>query len=211
MKTQFRFCSQINPNNWVSGCDPSFFTFLKGQSNEMLISTKRSRGFLKKSMVQRKEGSQFKPIILVGMVKHAYSQSTCWILEREISHIFMAHHFILLQLNPFDRRVDMKGWWFQMVIFPGPGWLTPFRGWGSLTMWFISKFVYIYIYIYIYVGMWDNHLIIIDYTYSKNLLKDLFQVFFNLLFWSIYNIYLIIYIYFLLDPSQNSADFRVLV
>ena len=25
----------------------------------------------------------------------------------------MAHHFILLRLNPFGLRVDRKGWWFE--------------------------------------------------------------------------------------------------
>ena len=28
--------------------------------------------------------------------------------------VYMAHHFILLQLNPFDLRgVDREGWWFE--------------------------------------------------------------------------------------------------
>ena len=31
-------------------------------------------------------------------------------------------------------------------------WLSPLRGWGSLTMAFTGKFVYIYIYIYIYIN-----------------------------------------------------------
>ena len=31
-----------------------------------------------------------------------------------VSHIlYMAHHFILLRLNPFDLRVDREGWWFE--------------------------------------------------------------------------------------------------
>ena len=25
----------------------------------------------------------------------------------------MAHHFILLPLNPFELRVDREGWWFE--------------------------------------------------------------------------------------------------
>ena len=40
----------------------------------------------------------------------------------------MAHHFILLRLNPFGLRVDGEGWWFVIVpnvlkTFPGPGYL----------------------------------------------------------------------------------------
>ena len=27
--------------------------------------------------------------------------------------IYMAHHFILLRLNPFGLRVDREGWWFE--------------------------------------------------------------------------------------------------
>ena len=30
-------------------------------------------------------------------------------------------------------------------------WLFPLRGWGSLTVRFLGKFVYIYMYIYIYI------------------------------------------------------------
>ena len=26
---------------------------------------------------------------------------------------YMAHHFILLRLNPFGLRVDREGWWFE--------------------------------------------------------------------------------------------------
>ena len=25
----------------------------------------------------------------------------------------MAHHFMLLRLNPFDLRIDREGWWFE--------------------------------------------------------------------------------------------------
>ena len=76
----------------------------------------------------------------------------------------MAHHFILLRFNPFGLRVDREGWWFERsmswlrVCLSAEGaknvswpWLSPLRGWGSLTMTFTSKFVYIYIYIYIYI------------------------------------------------------------
>ena len=27
--------------------------------------------------------------------------------------VFMAHHFILLRVNPFGLRVDSEGWWFE--------------------------------------------------------------------------------------------------
>ena len=64
----------------------------------------------------------------------------------------MAHHFILLRLNPFGLGVDREEWWFEHsmswllknVSWP---WLSPLPGWGSLTMAFTGKFVYMYIYI----------------------------------------------------------------
>ena len=68
----------------------------------------------------------------------------------------MAHHFILLRLSPFGLRVDREGWWFEHsvswlqvclstedaknVSWP---WLSPLRGWGSLTVAFTGKFEYI--------------------------------------------------------------------
>ena len=61
--------------------------------------------------------------------------------------VYMAHYFILLQLNLFYLRVDREGWWFEhsmsqlrssllaegakKVFLP---WLSPLQGWGSLTM-----------------------------------------------------------------------------
>ena len=66
----------------------------------------------------------------------------------------MAHHFILLQLNPFGLMVDREGWWFEhmswlRVCLSTEGaknvswpWLSPLRGWGSLTMTSTGKFVY---------------------------------------------------------------------
>ena len=76
--------------------------------------------------------------------------------------VYMAHHFIWLRLNPFDIRVDREGWWFEhsvselRVSLSAEGaknvswlWLSPLRGWSSLTMTFSGKFIYIYIYIYI--------------------------------------------------------------
>ena len=72
----------------------------------------------------------------------------------------MAHHFIFLRLNPFCLVVDGEGWWFERsmswlrVCLSAEGvknvswpWLSPLRGWGSLTMTFTGKFVYIYNYI----------------------------------------------------------------
>ena len=35
----------------------------------------------------------------------------------------MAHHCIMLRLNPFGLRVDREGWWFEHKTFPGPGYL----------------------------------------------------------------------------------------
>ena len=82
----------------------------------------------------------------------------------------MAHHFIILQLNPFDHRVYREGQLSEhsvsqlQVCFSAEGaknlswpWLTRLHGWGSLTMAFTDKCVcvcvcvYIYIYIYIYI------------------------------------------------------------
>ena len=30
--------------------------------------------------------------------------------------IYMAHHFIMLRLNPFGLRVDWEGWWFEHSV-----------------------------------------------------------------------------------------------
>ena len=67
----------------------------------------------------------------------------------------MAHHFILLRLNPFDLRVDRERWCFEPsllswrvclsaegaknVSWPG---LSPLQGWCSLTMTLTGKLVY---------------------------------------------------------------------
>ena len=61
--------------------------------------------------------------------------------------VYIAHHFILLRLNSSDLSVDREGWWFEhyvpwlRVFLPAEGgrnvswlWLSPLRGWGSLTM-----------------------------------------------------------------------------
>ena len=61
--------------------------------------------------------------------------------------VYMAHHFILLRLNPFSLRVDRLGWMYQhslselRVCLSAEGakiffwhWLSLLRGWGSLPM-----------------------------------------------------------------------------
>ena len=30
--------------------------------------------------------------------------------------VYMAHHFIMLRLNPFGYRVDWEGWWFEHSV-----------------------------------------------------------------------------------------------
>ena len=69
--------------------------------------------------------------------------------------VYMAHHFMLLRLNPFGLRVDRKGWWIehsvsQLRVCSSAGdaknvsqpWLSLLQGWGSLTMTSTGKFVY---------------------------------------------------------------------
>ena len=71
--------------------------------------------------------------------------------------VYMAHHFTLLRLNPFDLRSIREGWWFQHTMsqlwvcssaenakkasWP---WLSLLRGWGKLTMAFTVKFFFLY-------------------------------------------------------------------
>ena len=68
--------------------------------------------------------------------------------------VYMSHYFILLRLNLFGLRVDREGWCFEhslsqlRVCLSAGGaknvfwpWLSPLRGWGSLTMTFTGKFV----------------------------------------------------------------------
>ena len=72
--------------------------------------------------------------------------------------IYMDHHFILLRLNPFNLSLGLIGRdgglntlcsnclsaeGVKNVSWP---WLSPLRGWGSLTMSLTGKFVYVYIY-----------------------------------------------------------------
>ena len=69
--------------------------------------------------------------------------------------VYMVHHFILLQLNPFNLGIDRQEWWFENsvsqlrvglsaesakdVSWP---WLSPLKRWVNLTMAFTGKFVY---------------------------------------------------------------------
>ena len=70
--------------------------------------------------------------------------------------VYMAHHFILLRLNPFGLRVNGEGWWFE----PSVSWLrlclsaeaavniswlrlSPLREWGS-WLWHLLVNMYIY-------------------------------------------------------------------
>ena len=46
--------------------------------------------------------------------------------------VYMAHHFILLQPNPFDLSVDREGWWFEHSVSKLGVYLL-LRGWDSLT------------------------------------------------------------------------------
>ena len=70
--------------------------------------------------------------------------------------LYLAYHFNLLRLNPFELRVNRKEWWFEpsvswlQVCLSAEGaknvswpWLSPLRGWGSLTMSITGKFVYL--------------------------------------------------------------------
>ena len=67
--------------------------------------------------------------------------------------VSVAHHFILLWLNPFGLSVDREGLWFEhslpslRVGLSGEGaknvsciWLSPIQGWGSLSMISTGKF-----------------------------------------------------------------------
>ena len=69
--------------------------------------------------------------------------------------VHLAHHFILLRLNPFGLSVDSEGWWFEhsmpqfWVGLSAEGaknifwaWLSPLRVWSSVTMTSTVKFVY---------------------------------------------------------------------
>ena len=66
----------------------------------------------------------------------------------------MAHHFVLLRLNPFGLKVDREGWLFEHSMLylrvrlsaeggKNVSWprLSPLRGWGSLTTTSTGKFV----------------------------------------------------------------------
>ena len=89
--------------------------------------------------------------------------------------VYMAHHFILLRLNPFGLIVDREGWWIEhsdlchscrfacqqrmLKTFPGPGSLCA----GDEVVWLwhlLANFIYIYIYIDVY------HICIYMYVYD---------------------------------------------
>ena len=68
--------------------------------------------------------------------------------------VYMAHHFILLRLNPFGLRIDREGWWFEhsmsklQVFLSAVGaqnvswlWPSPLGRWDSLTMTSTGNFV----------------------------------------------------------------------
>ena len=70
--------------------------------------------------------------------------------------VYIAYQFILLRLSPFGLRADMVGRCFEhavpqlRIFFSSESaknvfwlWLSPLRGWASLTMAFTCKFVYI--------------------------------------------------------------------
>ena len=72
--------------------------------------------------------------------------------------VCVAHHFILVCLNPFGFRIDRELLWFEhsmselRVCLSAEGaknvswyWLSLLWGWGSLTMAFTHKFVCIYL------------------------------------------------------------------
>ena len=39
-----------------------------------------------------------------------------WLWHLLVNFVYMAHHFILLQLNLFGLRVDRKEWWFDHSV-----------------------------------------------------------------------------------------------
>ena len=68
--------------------------------------------------------------------------------------VYMAHHFILLPLNPFGHRVHREGLWFDLSLSEmrvclsregakNVSWpcISLLRGWGSLTITLIGKCV----------------------------------------------------------------------
>ena len=121
--------------------------------------------------------------------------------------VYMAHHFILLRVNPFGLGVDREGWWFEHSVLrvclsaegaknvPWP-WLSPLRGQGSLTMTSTGKFVYIYIYIYMHAFIWKCQITI----YSKR--HFLFKISYIQVFSK--TLRLLIYIIFIILPGIYS-------
>ena len=91
----------------------------------------------------------------------------------------MAHHFILLWFNPFDRTVDrligtdsgLSNLCLSCRFACQQSYLhSEVRGWVSLTMTFIDKFLYIYIYIYIlYTYIYNSIWIIVRVVTSSKI------------------------------------------
>ena len=71
--------------------------------------------------------------------------------------IYVAHHFILLQLNRLGLTADREGWWFELYVTAAiclsaeraknVSWpsLSALWRWGSLTMAFTGKLVYMWL------------------------------------------------------------------
>ena len=53
---------------------------------------------------------------LVIAYKSESSNKRIYGIFKRIKFVYMAHHFILLRLNPFDLRVDWEGWWFEHSV-----------------------------------------------------------------------------------------------
>ena len=89
------------------------------------------------------------------LFQHVLKKFLVW-LWNLLKFVYIAPHFILLQLNPFHLSVDREGWWFEDSLsqlwvclsadsarnFSWPR-LSLLRGWSSFTMAFTSTFVYI--------------------------------------------------------------------
>ena len=50
--------------------------------------------------------------ILYYICTHVYTH-VYLTMEFTVKLVCMAHHFILLRLNPFDPCADREGWWFE--------------------------------------------------------------------------------------------------
>ena len=72
--------------------------------------------------------------------------------------MYIAHHFILLRVNPFYLSVDKEGWWFEHsvsqleVCLSIEGAKTPWL--SPLRYMYMYICIYLYIYIYMYIFMY---------------------------------------------------------